>query len=110
MSSDPQPQVHEIGKRKYVVAPVSPLDLDGVRTMLAGTVLWGLALVMLLPFTQTLKADGNLWWLYTCGAGFGLGVLGWDVCRRRQRKRRIGTAGARRRRGRRRWFLAKHRP
>ncbi len=87
MSSDPQPQIHEIGKRKYVVAPVSPLDLDGVRTMLAGTVLWGLALVMLLPFTQTLKADGNLWWLYTCGAGFGLGVLGWDVCRRRQRKR-----------------------
>lgn len=87
MSDPAEPQIHEIGKRKYVVAPVAPLDVDGVRTMMVGTILWGVALVALLPFIPTLKANGDLWWLYTCAAGFGLGLLGWDVCRRRHLKR-----------------------
>jgi len=86
VSEQPEPQVHEIGKRKYIVAPVAPLDVGGVRTMLTGTIIWAVAFIALLPFIPTLKANGDLWWLYTCGAGFGLGLLGWDVCRRREHR------------------------
>lgn len=78
-------QVHEIGKRRYIVADVEPLDVDGVRTVAVGTALWALAFVLLLPFYGRLADSGRLWWLWTCAAGFGLGVLGWDYCRRRRR-------------------------
>ena len=47
---------------------------------------------MLLPFSGRLREDGNLWWLWTCVAGFGLGLVGWDHCRRRRKRRQQGTA------------------
>ena len=78
-------QVHEIGKRRYIVADVEPLDVDGVRTVAVGTALWALAFVLLLPFYGRLEEEGRLWWLWTCAAGFGLGIIGWDYCRRRRR-------------------------
>jgi hypothetical protein len=86
--ADDQPMVHEIGNRTYIVAPVEPLDLDGVRTMQVGTALWAVALVLLLPFYGRLREDGHLWWLWTCVAGFGLGLVGWDHVRRRRNARR----------------------
>lgn len=79
-------QVHEIGNRTFIVADVEPLDVDGLRTVAVGTALWALAFVLLLPFYGRLEADGNLWWLWTCAAGFGLGIIGWDHCRRRRRR------------------------
>lgn len=79
--------VHEIGNRTYIVADVDPLDVDGVRTVAVGAGLWLLAFVMLLPFYGRLQEADRLWWLWTCLAGFGLGVLGWDYCRRRRRRR-----------------------
>lgn len=85
--NDPQPDEYEIGNRTYVVADVEPLDVDGVRTLLVGTALWGVAFVALLPFSSQLRADGKSWWLWTCLAGFGLGLLGWDYCRRRRNAR-----------------------
>ena len=77
----------ELGEdvRRYIVADVEPLDVDGVRTVAVGTGLWLLAFVMLLPFYGRLEEAGRLDWLWTCVAGFGLGVLGWDYCRRRRR-------------------------
>ena len=86
-SPEEQPTVHEIGNRTYFVADVDPLDVDGIRTMQVGTALWALAFVLLLPFSGRLREDGHLWWLWTCVAGFGLGLLGWDSCRRRRRAR-----------------------
>lgn len=82
-----QPQVRSIGKRTYLVADVAPLDVDGVRTLLVGSIMWAVAFVMLLPFSGRLREDGHLWWLWTCVAGFGLGLLGWDFCRRRRDRR-----------------------
>lgn len=79
-------QVHEIGKRKFIVADVEPLDVDGVRTVAVGTALWALAFVLLLPFYGRLEESGRVWWLWTCVAGFGLGIIGWDYCRRRRRR------------------------
>lgn len=96
-------QVHAIGKRRFVVADVEPLDVDGVRTVAVGTVLWAVAFVLLLPFYGRLVDSGRDWWLWTCVAGFGLGLIGVDYCRRRRRGQvviREGEQGATARSGR----------
>lgn len=90
MEPENQPQTHEIGKRTYIVAPVEPLDVDGVRTLEVGTVLWLIGFLALLPFYGRLVDDGHLWWLWTCMAGFGLGLFGLEFCRRRRRTRESG--------------------
>ena len=84
---DDQPMHHEIGNRTYFVADVEPLDVDGVRTVEVGTALWLLGFLALLPFYGRLQESGNLWWLWTCLAGFGLGLFGLEYCRRRRRSR-----------------------
>lgn len=63
--------------------PPDPWDSTGVRTMMVGTGLWALGFVALLPFYGRLADDGRGWWLWTCLAGFGMGLLGLEVCRRR---------------------------
>lgn len=65
---------------------IAPLDVDGVRTVEIGTLLWLVAFLGLLPFYGRLRADGHLWWLWTCLAGFGLGAFGIEYCRRRSRR------------------------
>ncbi len=72
-----------------------PLDVDAVRVVTAGTVLWAVAGLVLLVFAREWLADTDrTWWLWTCAAGAGLGVLGVWYCRRR--RDRLGrTAAAR---------------
>ena len=77
---------HRIGERTYFIADVEPLDVDGVRTLVVGTALWAIAFLALLPFYGQLREDGRGWVLWTCLAGFGLGLFGWEYCRRRARK------------------------
>jgi hypothetical protein len=74
----------EVGKTTYKVAQVEPLDVDGVRTMIVGSTLWLVAVVALLPFLGTLNDAGQMWWVWTCVAGFGLGLIGVEYCRRRR--------------------------
>jgi hypothetical protein len=88
---------HEFGHRTYIVADVDPLDVDGVRTVAVGTALWLVAFVLLLPFAGRLADTDRVWWLWTCLAGFGLGVIGWDYCRRRRNRRHEREAERRRR-------------
>ena len=76
---------HEFGNRRFLVAQVEPLDVDGIRTVGIGSALWLVALVALLPFYGTLESSGRLWWLWTCLAGFGFGMVGLEYCRRRRR-------------------------
>ena len=80
-----EPSTHEIGRRTLRIAEVEPLDLDGVRTLEVGTALWLLGFLALLPFYGRLVDTGNVWWLWTCLAGFGLGLFGVEFCRRRRR-------------------------
>jgi hypothetical protein len=61
-----------------------PVDTDGVRTVVVGTVLWGVATVVLLLLRGRLEEAGNGWWLWTCLAGTGLGLLGIEYTRRRR--------------------------
>ena len=91
---DEQPKVHEIGKRTYLVADVTPLDVDGVRTVEVGTALWLVAFLMLLPFYGKLEETGREWWLWACMAGFGLGLFGIEICRARRKKRTRGRRRA----------------
>ena len=81
----PEVTEHEIGSRRFLVAQVEPLDVDGTRTVGIGSALWLVALVALLPFYSTLESSGRLWWLWTCVAGFGVGMVGLEYCRRRRR-------------------------
>ena len=74
----------EIGSTTHKVAEVEPMDVDGVRTMTVGTIIWGVAAVALLPFLGTLDQDGHTWWVWTALAGFGLGLIGIEYCRRRR--------------------------
>lgn len=78
---------HEVGNRTYIVADVAPLDVDGVRTVEVGTLLWLFGFLGLLPFYGTLVDTGRTWWLWTCLAGFGLGLAGLDYTRRRRKAR-----------------------
>lgn len=84
---DDQPTQHEIGKRTFIVADVEPLDVDGVRTVEVGVALWLIGFIALLPFYSRLEDSGRLWWLWTCLAGFGLGLFGLEYCRRRRKVR-----------------------
>jgi hypothetical protein len=84
---DDQPMKHEIGNRTFIVADVEPLDVDGVRTIEVGTLTWLIGFIALLPFYSRLEDDGHIWWLWTCLAGFGLGLFGLEYCRRRRNLR-----------------------
>lgn len=66
------------------VLEIQPLDVDGVRTVAVGTGLWALALVALLPFYGWLADTGRVWWIWTCFAGIGLGLLGIAYCTSRR--------------------------
>ena len=60
------------------------LDVDGVRTVAVGTVLWAITFVVLALFRDDLDAQGVGWWLWTCLAGVGLGLLGLEYTRKRR--------------------------
>jgi hypothetical protein len=64
----------------------APFEGDAVLIVTAGTVLWLLAGVALLPFWTRLGHDGHRWWLAACAWGFALGLLGRRGCLRRARR------------------------
>lgn len=57
-----------------------PLDVDAARVVVVGTVLWALALVVVL------LAGSPRDWAWICACGVGLGLLGLPVARRMQRR------------------------
>lgn len=74
---------HSSSKTTRHATQSQPFDANGVRTMVIGTILWGIAIAALLPFWSTLRDNGQSWWLWTAMAGFGLGLLGIEYCRNR---------------------------
>ena len=69
------------------ISAVMQVLVDGLTDALVSPppIIWivVLALLALLPFTDDLREQGRLWWLWTCGAGIGLGLFGISYCRRR---------------------------
>ena len=74
----------EFGRTTHRVAEVEPMDVDGVRTMTVGTIIWGVIAIALLPFWGNLQDQGRTWWLWTAIAGLGLGLVGIEYCKRRR--------------------------
>jgi hypothetical protein len=71
-------------EERHLLADIAPLDVTGVRTVTVGLIAWAVAFVALLPFYDTLRDHGDVWWLWTCVAGFGLGLFGREYCKRRE--------------------------
>ncbi len=70
-----------------VQAPVPAIDADGVRVVSIGTVLFGVASLVLALLRPDLAAAGREWWLGVCLSGFGLGLIGVLYCRSLARRR-----------------------
>ena len=65
----------------------APEPLEGpIRgTVIVGTALWLLLFLAQLPFYGWYADHGHEWFIWTCAAGAGLGVLGWWYVRARER-------------------------
>lgn len=76
---------------------ILPLDVDGVRTVSVGTLIWALTFLALLPFADDLRRAGAEWWLWVCLTGVGLGLIGLTYCMiRRSGLRRAAAEAAQR--------------
>jgi hypothetical protein len=60
---------------------LEPLAVDTVRIVLAGTVLFAVALVVTL-LVPSLHGGDRDWWPWACTSGLGLGLLGLAYIRR----------------------------
>lgn len=60
-----------------------PLEGPVVATITGGTILWFVLFVVQLPFYGWFDDRDLTWWVWTCLAGGGLGIIGiWYVRRR----------------------------
>ena len=80
--------------RRTARVTAEPLETDAVPVVTIGTLLWGVAAFLLALFARGwLSRHDRMWWLWTCVAGFGLGLVGiWYVRRRRARLGRRAAA------------------
>lgn len=63
---------------------LEPMQINEAKVIWIGIGLWAAAFLILLPFRKTLISEGHGWWLYTCLAGAGLGMLGLPMVGRRK--------------------------
>jgi Protein of unknown function (DUF2530) len=61
------------------------VQINARRIVAVGTVIWFVAFVALLPFWTWLGDHGHRIWLWTCLAGWVLGLLGLAVMVRHRR-------------------------
>ncbi|MEV5511762.1 DUF2530 domain-containing protein [Streptomyces flaveolus] len=70
---------------KWTPTHEAPEPLEGpvVATITGGTILWFVLFLAQLPFYGWFADHGHTWWVWTCLAGGGLGLIGiWYVRRR----------------------------
>ncbi|MDX2817954.1 DUF2530 domain-containing protein [Streptomyces sp. PA03-5A] len=83
---------HSKGTTGLREAP-APLEANDVATVTVGTVIWFALFLVQLPFYGWYAAHGHAWWIWTCLAGGGLGLIGlWYVRARRDAIRRSRAA------------------
>jgi Protein of unknown function (DUF2530) len=63
---------------------LAPLDVDGVGAVVMGTVLWAVALVVLLVLRPSLEASDSQWWIWVALTGTLLGIPGLAYTTRRR--------------------------
>ena len=63
---------------------LEPMQINEAKVIWIGIGCWTAAFLIMLPFRKTLIDDGHGWWLYTCLAGAGLGMVGLPMVGRRK--------------------------
>lgn len=71
-------------ERRRLVQP-PPVQMNSRRIVIVGSTLWFVAFVVLLPFYGWLGRHGHRIWLWTCLAGWLLGIVGWLIISRHRR-------------------------
>lgn len=66
--------------RRLVTPP--PVQMNARRIVAVGTAIWFVAFVALLPFYGWLGRHDHRIWLWTCLAGWILGIIGWSIMMR----------------------------
>lgn len=61
-----------------------PLEADDVATIMVGTIIWFVLFVVQLPFYGWYSDHGHTWFIWTCAAGGGLGLIGLKYVRARR--------------------------
>jgi hypothetical protein len=69
---------------------VAPVDVDGVQVVVAGSIGWVIALVVVLMDHAQLEASGRQWWITTALLGLALALPGMGYCLRRRSRIRSG--------------------
>jgi hypothetical protein len=87
-ASDPRPD------DGYEPPPLPPVTTGIWHVAIPGTIIWFVALVVLLFFIPGLQANDAMIWLWTCLAGFVLGLLGLSVYGWQRRAARLGRRSA----------------
>jgi hypothetical protein len=67
---------------KYEAPP--PLEGPVVATVTGGTILWFVLFLVQLPFYGWFDDRGSAWWIWSCLAGAGLGLIGIRYVRGRE--------------------------
>jgi hypothetical protein len=83
VTSPPDPPRHHL----LVQAPVPPVDGDGLRVVIIGTIAFGLGSLVLAMLSGRLTAAGHGSWLGVGVCGFLLGLVGVGYCLARRRRR-----------------------
>jgi hypothetical protein len=80
---------------KWTPVHEAPEPLEGpvVATVVGGTFIWFVLFLVQLPFYGWFDDHGHLWWLWTCAAGAGLGLIGVWYVRGREDAIKRGAAG-----------------
>lgn len=73
-------------QRRLVQPP--PVQMNARRVVAVGTTLWFIAFVALLPFYGWLGRHDHRIWLWTCLAGWVLGIIGLLLIMRHRREGR----------------------
>ncbi|MFG2371063.1 DUF2530 domain-containing protein [Streptomyces sp. NPDC048504] len=82
---------------KWTPTHEAPEPLEGpiVPTIIGGTILWFVLFLVQLPFYGWFDDHGHLWWVWTCLAGAGLGLIGiWYVRGRDAALKRLAAEAA----------------
>jgi len=79
---------------RYVPPALPPVRAGLWHVAAPVTVIWLAAFVVLLFFIPTLEANNAMVWLWTCLAGFVLGVMGLSVYAWQRRAARRGSRSA----------------
>jgi hypothetical protein len=76
-----------VTERRRLAQP-PPVQMSSRRIVVIGATLWFVAFVVLLPFYGWLGRHGHRIWLWTCLAGWLLGIVGWLIISRHRREGR----------------------